>query len=90
MQQSPSTFADKLEAPLLKSLLVKHSMERGYQAYVFYAGATDSVWVEDGVRYFSVAGLSNADLASGKLSETNYLLVTVMGDEVTYTYRKLV
>jgi hypothetical protein len=90
LQQSPSTFSDKLEAALFKERLAHYSKAKGYRVWVFYGGTADSVWLEDGVRYFSCAGAASA-ANSGAASAPggSYLRVTVQGGAVTYEFAGL-
>jgi hypothetical protein len=86
LQQGPSTFSDRQEAALFKRILAEYTRDAGFDIWVFYGGPTDSVWLEDGVRYFSCAGLQSAaaDRATG--AGTKYLQITVLEGEVTYEY----
>ena len=89
VQQGPSTFADKLEAALFKQTLADVVRDKGCRVWVFYAGATDSVWIEDGVRYFTCAGPASAAVDQATGAGAKYLEVAVRGDEVTYEYKPL-
>ena len=89
LQQSPSTFTDQLEGKLFKTVLEEASAEHGYNVWVFYAGSTDSVWLENGVRYFCCAGMSAAAANKETGANAKYLLVTYMDNRVTYEYKSV-
>ena len=89
MQQGPSTFSDKLEAALFKQVLAEHTRDKGYRIWVFYGAPTDSVWIEDGVRYFSCAGATSASTDKKTGAGAKYLEVAVQGGNVTYQYKPL-
>jgi hypothetical protein len=89
LQQGPSTFGDRQEAALFKKTLADCARDGGYRIWVFYAGPTDSVWLEDGVRYFSCAGASSAAVDKNTGAGAKYLEVTIQGDEATYAYKQL-
>ena len=89
VQQGPSTFTDKLEAALFKRTLASLVRDKSCRVWVFYAGATDSVWIEDGVRYFTCAGPASAAVDQATGVGAKYLEISVRGDEVTYEYKPL-
>ena len=90
LQQGPSTFKDKQEAALFKRTLADYTRDAGFRIWVFYAGPTDSVWLEDGVRYFSCAGAASASADKATGAGAKFLEVTVIGGEVTYVYKPLI
>ncbi|MDR1439479.1 MAG: phosphodiester glycosidase family protein [Clostridiales bacterium] len=89
MQQAPATFSDKLEAALFKERLASCSQANGYSAWVFYSGASDSVWLEDGVRYFSCAGAKAPGVDAETGAGARYLRVAYKDGAVTYSYEPL-
>jgi len=89
LQQGMSTFSDKQEAKLFKQTLADYAKDGGFNIWVFYAGATDSVWVEDGVRYFTCAGAGSASANQSTGAGAKYLEVSVNGSDVTYEYKTL-
>jgi hypothetical protein len=60
------------------------SKERGCNVWVFYAGSTDSVWLENGIRYFCCAGMGSAAANPETGAGAKYLLVTYVDGKVTY------
>ena len=89
LQQGPSTFSDRQEAALFKQTLAEYARSGDFRIWVFYAGATDSMWLEDGVRYFTCAGAASATVDKATGAGAKYLEVTVQGSEVTYVYKPL-
>jgi len=89
LQQGLSTFSDRQEANLFKEILVEYAAYGGYKTWVFYAGATDSMWIEDGVRYFTCAGAGSSAVNAATGAGAKYLVVTVIGSDVTYEYKSL-
>ncbi|MDR1062080.1 MAG: phosphodiester glycosidase family protein [Clostridiales bacterium] len=90
MQQSPSTFNDKLEAALFKERLAHYAKTKGYGVWVFYSGEADAVWLEDGVRYFSCAGARAPGVDADTGAGARYLRVVCQNGAVTYSYEPLV
>ena len=89
LHQSPSSFSDRMEADLFKSRLSDYAAEKGYDIWVFYAGATDSVWLENGVRYFCCAGAGASTVNQETGAGAKVLMVTVQNDTVSYEFKAL-
>lgn len=85
MDCAPPSFNNSKEGQLLKDTLAKYHQETGKNVYVFYPGSTDQAQLDRGVRYISCAGFSTS--TSGKQAQK--LMVTVLGDQITYEFKAL-
>ncbi len=89
MEDSPDTFTDKLERDLFKETISDYRYETLRNVWVFYQGDENKSYLEKGVRYIESAGYEVDGLKSGKTGAAKYVLVTVKGSAVTYTYKEI-
>jgi len=89
LENTPDSFSDKLEARLLKDILAKYKAEKFNNVWVFYKGDKNEVTRDRGVRYFSSAGFDVENLTQQNKKAALYILVTIMGDQVTYEYKPI-
>jgi hypothetical protein len=85
MDCAPGAFINTKEATLLKDTLADYFKETGKNVYIFYPGSADQTQLDRGVRYISCAGFNTSSV--GK--KANKLVVTVLGDQVTYEFKLL-
>jgi len=57
--------------------------------WVFYKGNKNEVTRDRGVRYFSTCGFDIENLTAENKKVAQYILVTIMGDQVTYQYKPI-
>jgi len=89
LENTPDSFTDKLEARLLKDILAKYKASKFNNVWVFYKGDKNEVTKDRGVRYFSSAGFDVTNLTADNKKAALYILVTIMGDQVTYEYKPI-
>ncbi|ANW99439.1 exopolysaccharide biosynthesis protein [Thermoclostridium stercorarium subsp. thermolacticum DSM 2910] len=89
MESSPDTFSDRLEAQLFKDILAEYAGKKFRNVWVFYKGDSNTVTKDRGVRYFSTCGLDVQNLTANNKKVAQYILVTIMGDQVTYEYKPI-
>lgn len=90
LENSPENFSDKLELDLLKQTLIKYKQTSGKNVWVFFKGEKNESYMEKGIRYISTAGYEVPGLAAGKTDPAAYVLVTVKGNTVTYTFKPII
>jgi len=89
IESSLQNFTDKKEAELLKDILSKYANNKFQNVWVFFKGSENSVELDRSVRYFSTAGFDVQGLSAGNKAAAKYILVTIMGDQVTYQYKPI-
>ena len=89
LENTPDTFTDKLEQKLLKDVLAEYSKTKFKNVWVFYKGAENKVTMDRGVRYLSTRGFDVEGLTAASKKAAQYILVTIMGDQVTYEYKPI-
>ncbi len=89
LENSPDKFSDKLEMKLFKDTLTKYKQDSGKNVWVFFKGEKNESYMERGVKYISAAGYEVDGLAPGKTEAAAYVLVTVKGKTITYTFRPI-
>lgn len=87
---APDTFSDSLEAKLLKDTLADYRKDTGKNVWVFYKGSQNTSVMDREVRYISCAGFDAAALTPDNTAAAQYILVTVMGDRVTFEIKPIV
>lgn len=88
MADSPAAFINSKEADLFKDTLADFQKKTGKNIWVFYSGSTTTSVMDRGVRYTSCAGF-NTTSASGSQEAAKKVIVTVIGDKVTYEFKAL-
>jgi len=89
MEESPENFSDKLELNFFKDTLTKYMKKTGKAVWVFYKGSKNVSYMESGIKYISTVGYQVDNLTPNKASAATYVLVTVKGSTVTYTYKSI-
>lgn len=89
LESSPDTFTDKLEAQLFKDILAEYAETKFRNVWVFYKGDENKVTKDRGVRYFSTCGFDAGNITANNKNAAQYILVTIMGDQVTYQYKPI-
>lgn len=89
MENSPSTFSDKLELALFKDTISDYRLDTLRNVWVFFNGDKNASYVEKGVKYISTVGYEVSGLKDGKTDDAQYVLVTVKGSAVTYVYKPI-
>jgi len=89
LESSPDNFSDKKEAELFKDILSNYAKSKFNNVWVFFKGSENSVELDRNVRYFSSAGFDVEGLSAGNKAVAKYILVTIMGDQVTYQYKPI-
>jgi len=89
IESSPQNFTDKNEAELFKEILSNYAKNKFRNVWVFFKGSENSVELEGSVRYFSTAGFDVDGLSANNKAVAKYILVTIMGDQVTYQYKPI-
>ncbi len=89
MDDSPDAFSDRLEAELFKKLLSEYSQARYKNVWVFYKGKENKATMDREVRYLSSCGFDVDGLTVDNKTVAKYILVTIMGEHVTYEYKPI-
>ncbi|NLM28522.1 MAG: exopolysaccharide biosynthesis protein [Clostridiaceae bacterium] len=89
LESSLDNFSDKKEAELFKDILGNYAKNKFDNVWVFFKGGKNSVELDRGVRYFSSAGFDVKGLSAENKDAAKYILVTIMGDQVTYQYKPI-
>jgi hypothetical protein len=88
MDESPDAFKDSLEAELFRKVLSDYS-RKFKNVWVFYKGKENNVTMDRGVRYLSTCGFDVNGLTAENKAVAKYILVTIMGNQVTYEYKPI-
>lgn len=89
LENDPGTFTDKMELNLFKDILAQYKETKYENVWVFYKGAQNKVTKDRGVRYFSTCGFDIDGLTADNKQAAQYILVTIIDDEVTYEYKPI-
>ena len=89
LENTPDSFSDKLEGRLLRDILAEYAGSKFENVWVFYKGNKNEVTRDRGVRYFSTCGFDIENLTAENKKVAQYILVTIMGDQVTYQYKPI-
>lgn len=89
LESTPDSFSDKLESKLLRDILSEYAQTKFENVWVFYKGTENIVTKDRGVRYFSTCGLDVENLSADNTKAAQYILVTILGDQVTYEYKPI-
>ena len=89
LENTPDSFSDKLEGRLLRDILAEYADSKFENVWVFYKGNKNEVTRDRGVRYFSTCGFDIENLTAENKKVAQYILVTIMGDQVTYQYKPI-
>ena len=89
LDDSPDAFKDSLEAELFRKILSDYSQTRYKNVWVFYKGQENKVTMDRGVRYLSTCGFDVDRLTADNKAAAIYILVTIMGEQVTYEYKPI-
>ncbi len=89
LENEPEAFTDSEEGHLLKDILSQYAENKFFNVWVFYKGSENKVTLEQGVRYFSTTGFDVEGLTPENKEVALYILVTIMGDTVTYEYKPI-
>lgn len=90
LENSPGNFSDPLELNLFKQTLTKYKQKTEKNVWVFYKGEKNESYMERGIKYISTAGYDVPGLTSKKTDPATYVVVTVKGKTVTYTFRPII
>lgn len=88
MDESPDAFKDNLEEELFRKILSDYS-RKFKNVWVFYKGQENKVVMDRGVRYLSSCGFDVTGLKADNKAAAKYILVTIMGNQVTYEYKPI-
>ncbi len=89
LENAPETFTDKMEGNLLKDILSEYSSNKFGNVWVFYNGAENKVTMDGDVRYLSTRGFDIGRLTNDNRKAAQYILVTILGEQVTYEYKPI-
>lgn len=89
LENAPESFSDRLESKLLKDILAEYASTKFGNVWVFYKGDKNMVTKDRSVRYFSTCGFDVDNLTADNKKAAEYILVTIMGDQVTYEYKPI-
>lgn len=89
MENAPNKFSDSLEGNLFKTVLSEHK-DKIKNIWVFFNGTEDNVFMEDGVKYISSAGLNINNLTPDNADTVKYIEVTVVNGEPTYQIKNVI
>ncbi|HEY8421311.1 MAG TPA: phosphodiester glycosidase family protein [Thermoclostridium sp.] len=89
LENTPDSFTDKLESRLLRDILAGYAGSKFKNVWVFYKGEKNEVTRDRGVRYFSTCGFDVENLTADNKKVAQYILVTIMGDQVTFEYKPI-
>ena len=92
LSQPPTSqgFSDGLELNLFKQMLEEKLVDKGKNVFVIYDDASNSVKIENGIRYFGLKGIKDIKASSyTSLLDCKYLLITSNGDEVSYQMKNI-
>jgi len=78
-----------MELNLFKDILAQYKETKYENVWVFYKGAQNKVTKDRGVRYFSTCGFDIDGLTADNKQAAQYILVTIIDDEVTYEYKPI-
>ena len=89
LENTPDSFSDKLEGKLFKDILAEYAGTKFENVWVFYKGDRNMVTKDRGVRYLSTCGFDVENLTADNKAVAKYILITIMGDQVTYEYKPI-
>ncbi|MDD4295563.1 MAG: phosphodiester glycosidase family protein [Ruminiclostridium sp.] len=89
LDDNPDAFKDGLETELFRKILSDYSQTRYKNVWVFYKGQENIVTMDRGVRYLSSCGFDVDRLTADNKAAAKYMLVTIMGEQVTYEYKPI-
>lgn len=89
LEGTPDSFSDKLESKLLRDILSEYAQSKSGNVWVFFKGNENTVTKDRGVRYFSTCGFDAKNLTVDNKKVAQYILVTILGDQVTYEYKPI-
>ncbi len=87
LANSPKSFSDSLEAELFQDILTRYRQEKGKNIWVFYKDKVNSSYMERGIKYITTAGYEVEGLTQEKIHEAKFVVVTVMGNQVTFEFK---
>lgn len=87
---SPLSFKDNLEAGLFQDILTKNKQKTGKNLWVFYKSEKNNSYMENGVKYITSAGFDIDGISGENIELAKYILVTVMGDNVTFEFKPII
>lgn len=90
LADSPQSFSDSLEATLLKETLTQYRQKKFKNVWVFFKGKSNTSYMERGVKYISTSGYEVDGLTPEKSNVAQYVLVTVMGENVTFQFKPVI
>ncbi len=92
MSQPPNAagFPDADELALFKRLLEEKLVDKGKNVFVAYADNKNSVFIENGIRYIGIKGISDVKATDfTSLKACTYLLISSDGDTVNYQLKPI-
>jgi len=84
-----NSFVDPYEAALFQKILTKYQKASNKNIWVISGGKVSKVDVEKGVRNISCTGMVKSSDITSTLDSTKYLLVSVVGNQITYQIKTL-
>ena len=90
LSDSQEHFTDKLEMKLFKDTLTDYKKKSGKNVWVFYKGDKDESYMDRGIKYISTSGYETKEIEPKSENIAQYVLVTVKGSVVTYTFRPII
>lgn len=86
---SKDTFSDPYEAELFYKILSKYKKASNKNIWVISGGKVYNVDIEKGIRSLSCSGMNKSSDITTELDNTKYLVVSVIGNEVTYQIKNV-
>jgi len=84
-----NSFADPYEAELFQKILTKYKKSSNKNIWVISGGKANGVDVEKGIRNISCKGIVKSSDITTSLDNTKYLLVSVVGNQITYQLKNV-
>ncbi|MGE5329777.1 MAG: phosphodiester glycosidase family protein [Deltaproteobacteria bacterium] len=86
---SVDNFSDPYEAELFKKIITKYKKASGNNVWVISGGKISEVEMEKGLRNVTCAGMIKSSDITTVLDKTKYIIVSVVGSEVTYQIKNV-
>jgi exopolysaccharide biosynthesis protein len=90
MANSPLSFSDNLESSLFQDVLTQYRKKTNKNVWVFFKGDENTSYMERGIKFVSTAGSGSTALLPVNSDMAKYVLVTVMGDQITFEFKPIV
>lgn len=90
MSNPSQTFNDNLEGNLFQNILTQYRQKTNKNVWVFFKGDENTSYMEQGIKFVSTAGSGSPALLPTNSDMAKYVLVTVMGDQITFEFKPIV